>query len=124
MSDKPQKSFDVALVDPQSPSVEHWPRARVTVDAATIDDLTAEQRAPPPGGESADAETKRLAFLVAEIERKRAIVAYDAMYGLTTVEKPMLRYDVVDAHPDSPAPVEPEEWATHRENIGLIPKRK
>ena len=96
----------------------------MTVDAATIDDLTAEQRAPPPGGESADAETKRLAFLVAEIERKRAIVAYDAMYGLTTVEKPMLRYDVVDAHPDSPAPVEPEEWATHRENIGLIPKRK
>ena len=99
---KPQKSFDVALVDPHDPAVEHWPRARVTIDAASVDDLPAATRQPPAGGESADAEAKRLAFLIREIERGRAIAAYDAMYGLTTTASPMLRYDVGESAGDPP----------------------
>ncbi|HEV3343005.1 MAG TPA: hypothetical protein VG125_21705 [Pirellulales bacterium] len=112
---EPKKSFDVALVDPHNPAVEHWPRARVTVGAASVDDLPVAARQPPPGGESAEAEAKRLAFLVSEIERGRAIAAYDGMYGLTTTASPMLRYDVV---PASGAPPQlSQEWADHLGHI-------
>ncbi len=106
------RSFDVALVDPHNPAVEHWPRVRVTVDAATVDDLTAEQKAPPPGGESAEAEAKRLNFLAADIERKRAIAAYNAAIGLTDSH---CRYDVVPAAGDPPELT--KAWADHIAHI-------
>jgi hypothetical protein len=110
-----RKSFDVALVDPHNPAVEHWPRYRVTVDAATLDDLTADQKAPPPGGESAEAEARRLAFLVSEIERKRAITAYNDVMGLTDSH---LRYDVAAAKDGSEPPKLSKEWASYLQHTG------
>jgi hypothetical protein len=109
------KAFDVALVDPHNPAVEHWPRVRVTIEAASVDDLSAEQKAPPKGGESAAAETKRLAFLVAEIERQRAIEAYNDFYKLSDSH---LRYDVVEARPGATPPAAlSQEWIDHLAHI-------
>ena len=108
-----RKSYDVALVDPANPAIVHFPRRRVTIDAATVDDLTPAQKAPPSNGESAEAETKRLAYLVKEIERQRAIAAYNTAMRLTGS---MLRYDVVPATGD--APQLPAEWVEHLKNIG------
>lgn len=108
------KSFDVALVDPANPAIEHFPRRRVTISAATVEDLTPIQKAPPAGGESAEAETKRLAYLVADLERQRAIAAYNAAMRL---DGSMLRYDVVPAA--GAAPQLPSEWVEHLRNIGV-----
>lgn len=112
-----KKSFDVALVDPHDPNIEHFPRVRVTIDAATLTDLTDQQKQPPASGESADAETKRLAFFISEIDRKRAIDAYNQRMGLTGSD---LRYDVVPAKDGSTAPTLPKLWIDHLKNIGLL----
>ena len=106
------KAFDVALVDPANPAIEHWPRRRVTIAAATLDDLPADSKKPPPGGESTEAETKRLAWLLADIERQRAIAAYNAAMRL---DGSMLRYDVVPAAGD--APQLPAAWIEHLRTI-------
>jgi hypothetical protein len=103
-----EKSFDVALVDPGNPAIVHFPRRRVTIAAATVEDLTPAQKAPPPGGESAQAETKRLAYLVADLERQRAIAAYNADMR---IDGSMLRYDVVPASGN--APELPAAWIEH-----------
>lgn len=108
------KAFDVALVDPANPAIEHWPRRRVTISAATLDDLPEASRKPPPGGESQEAETKRLGWLLADIERQRAIAAYNAAMRL---DGSMLRYDVVPAAGD--APQLPARWIEHLRNIGV-----
>jgi hypothetical protein len=103
----PTKQFDVALIDPHDPSILHWPRMRVTIDAASVADLAGEQQKKPP---------KEQAFLVGEIERQRAIVAYNQAMGLTSS---MLRYDVVPAKEESAAPELPERWMKHLKNVGL-----
>lgn len=107
------KSFDVALVDPANPAIEHFPRRRVTIAAATVDDLPADAKQPPPKGESVEAEAKRLVHLVADVERQRAIAAYNAAMR---IDGSMLRYDVVPASGD--APRLPAEWTEHLKNIG------
>jgi hypothetical protein len=114
LSDILPKSFDVALVDPHNPAVDHWPRVRVTVEAASVDDLTVDQRRPPSGGESAEAETKRLTFLVAEIERGRAVTAYNEVVGLTDSH---LRYDVAPVPDGSEPPNLSEAWEKHLAHI-------
>ena len=107
-----QESYDVALVDPANPAIEHFPRRRVTIVAASLEDLTDLQKQPPPGGESAEAEKKRLAYLVRSIERQRAIDAYNALMRL---DGSMLRYDVVPACGDAPQLT--AEWIKHLRNI-------
>jgi hypothetical protein len=109
-----EKAFDVALVDPGNPAIVHFPRRRVTIAAATVDDLPADSKKPPPQGESVEAETKRLAYLVADIERQRAIAGYNAAMR---IDGSMLRYDVVPARGD--APQLPTAWIEHLKNIGV-----
>lgn len=109
-----EKHFDVALVDPHNPIVEHWPRSRVTIEAATVDDLTAEQKAPPAGGESAEGEAKRLAFAVSEIERKRAIASYNELWKLTMSD---LRYDVVATDGSSPVDAWSQAWSDYHDHL-------
>ncbi|HEV8061091.1 MAG TPA: hypothetical protein VGP68_14520 [Gemmataceae bacterium] len=115
-----KKQFDVALVDPLNPAIEHWPRMRVTVDVASTSDLTADQKAPPNGPdgkpvqESSEGEAKRLAFLVADIERQRAIAAYNATWK---VEGGHLRYDVAPVQEGSPTPELTKAWQDHLKHI-------
>lgn len=99
-----QKQFDVALVDPSNPAIEHYPRVRVTVD---VDSATA-------GDVDAIAVGKK--SLITDFERQQAIAAYNRIFGLTRSD---LRYDIVPAATGSAAPAMPEVWAKHLKEIGL-----
>lgn len=110
-----RKQFDVALVDPHNPTIEHWPRTRVTIEAASVADLPEGERL-PQADESAASCEKRILFSLAEVERNRAITAYNKFFGLTDSH---LRYDLVPAAPGSAAPTMPPAWMRHLKAVGL-----
>lgn len=99
-----KKQFDVALVDPSNPVIEHYPRVRVTVDADSA----------AVGGVDAIAAGKKP--LITDSDRQQAIIVYNKIFGLTRSD---LRYDIVPAMPSSSPPAMPEAWTKHLKAIGL-----
>lgn len=112
-----KKQFDVALVDPSNPAIEHYPRVRVTVDADSAAVGGVNEAAGGVGDNSSAANlVAGKKPLITDSDRQQVIIVYNKIFGLTRSD---LRYDIVPAMPSSSPPAMPEAWTKHLKAIGL-----